>query len=121
MRAADRRRERRDRNPAHTQTRRTSQCRGDQSRPRVQHEHATPGRGDALIALAHPESRDELTIAVKPFTCSEENIMTLTVANQMVETLAAAGVERIYEIVGDSLNCRTASNSATPFSVLSRI
>jgi hypothetical protein len=30
--------------------------------------------------------------------------MTLTVANQMVETLAAAGVERIYGIVGDSLN-----------------
>jgi pyruvate dehydrogenase (quinone) len=30
--------------------------------------------------------------------------MTLTVADQMVETLAAAGVERIYGIVGDSLN-----------------
>jgi pyruvate dehydrogenase (quinone) len=27
-----------------------------------------------------------------------------TVADQMVETLAAAGVERIYGIVGDSLN-----------------
>jgi hypothetical protein len=30
--------------------------------------------------------------------------MTRTVANQMVETLAAAGVEHIYGIVGDSLN-----------------
>jgi pyruvate dehydrogenase (quinone) len=30
--------------------------------------------------------------------------MTKTVADQMVETLAAAGVERIYGIVGDSLN-----------------
>src|SRR3984893_14984030 len=30
--------------------------------------------------------------------------MTPTVAEQMVETLAAAGVERIYGIVGDSLN-----------------
>jgi pyruvate dehydrogenase (quinone) len=30
--------------------------------------------------------------------------MTRTVADQMVETLAAAGVERIYGIVGDSLN-----------------
>src|SRR5712672_4220318 len=30
--------------------------------------------------------------------------MTRTVAVQMVETLAAAGVERIYGIVGDSLN-----------------
>jgi thiamine pyrophosphate-dependent acetolactate synthase large subunit-like protein len=29
--------------------------------------------------------------------------MTRTVADQMVETLAAAGVERIYGIVGDSL------------------
>src|SRR5260370_13638852 len=30
--------------------------------------------------------------------------MTRTVADQMVETLAAADVERIYGIVGDSLN-----------------
>src|SRR5450759_1380810 len=30
--------------------------------------------------------------------------MTDTVADQTVETLAAAGVERIYGIVGDSLN-----------------
>src|ERR1700732_3681899 len=30
--------------------------------------------------------------------------MTRTVADQMVETLAAAGVERIYGIVGESLN-----------------
>src|SRR6202011_4106966 len=30
--------------------------------------------------------------------------MTRTVADQMVETLAAAGVERIYGLVGDSLN-----------------
>src|SRR6266404_9120687 len=30
--------------------------------------------------------------------------MTRTVADQMVETLAAAGVKRIYGIVGDSLN-----------------
>src|SRR5260370_7561692 len=30
--------------------------------------------------------------------------MTQTGADQMVETLAAAGVERIYGIVGDSLN-----------------
>ena len=30
--------------------------------------------------------------------------MTRTVADQMVETLAAAGVERIYGIGGDSLN-----------------
>src|ERR1700680_959394 len=30
--------------------------------------------------------------------------MTRTVADQLVETLAAAGVERIYGIVGDSLN-----------------
>src|SRR5450755_3518123 len=30
--------------------------------------------------------------------------MTRTVADQMVETLAVAGVERIYGIVGDSLN-----------------
>src|SRR5260370_39574621 len=30
--------------------------------------------------------------------------MTRTVADQMVETLATAGVERIYGIVGDSLN-----------------
>jgi DNA-binding response OmpR family regulator len=30
--------------------------------------------------------------------------MTRTVGDQMVETLAAAGVERIYGIVGDSLN-----------------
>jgi pyruvate dehydrogenase (quinone) len=30
--------------------------------------------------------------------------MTKTVADQMVETLAAAGVERIYGLVGDSLN-----------------
>ena len=30
--------------------------------------------------------------------------MTRTVADQMVETLAAAGVEHIYRIVGDSLN-----------------
>src|SRR5260370_3816322 len=30
--------------------------------------------------------------------------MTRTVADQMVETRAAAGVERIYGIVGDSLN-----------------
>src|SRR5258708_36117077 len=30
--------------------------------------------------------------------------MTRSVADQMVETLAAAGVERIYGIVGDSLN-----------------
>src|SRR5258708_28691130 len=30
--------------------------------------------------------------------------MTRTVADQMVEPLAAAGVERIYGIVGDSLN-----------------
>src|ERR1700676_4978867 len=33
--------------------------------------------------------------------------MTRTVADQMVETLAAAGVERIYGIVGDSLNGST--------------
>ncbi len=30
--------------------------------------------------------------------------MATTVADQMVETLAAAGVSRIYGIVGDSLN-----------------
>ena len=30
--------------------------------------------------------------------------MAHTVADQMVETLAAAGVKRIYGIVGDSLN-----------------
>ena len=30
--------------------------------------------------------------------------MATTVADQMVETLAAAGVARIYGIVGDSLN-----------------
>ena len=30
--------------------------------------------------------------------------MTRTVADQMVKTLATAGVERIYGIVGDSLN-----------------
>src|SRR5437660_6951297 len=34
----------------------------------------------------------------------KEKMMTRTVADQMVETLAAAGVERIYGIVGDSLN-----------------
>lgn len=34
----------------------------------------------------------------------KENIMTRTVAVQMIETLAAAGVERVYGIVGDSLN-----------------
>src|SRR5258708_21992553 len=34
----------------------------------------------------------------------KEKIMTRTVADQMVETLAAAGVERIYGIVGDSIN-----------------
>jgi hypothetical protein len=33
----------------------------------------------------------------------KEKIMTRTVADQMVETLAAAGVERIYGIVGDGL------------------
>jgi Transcriptional regulatory protein, C terminal len=33
----------------------------------------------------------------------EEKIMTRIVADQMVETLAAAGVERIYGIVGDGL------------------
>jgi hypothetical protein len=33
--------------------------------------------------------------------------VTRTVADQMVETLAAAGVERIYGIVGDSLNVFT--------------
>ena len=33
--------------------------------------------------------------------------MTRTVADQMVETLAAAGVERIYGIVGDGLNSFT--------------
>src|SRR5438445_13632096 len=33
-----------------------------------------------------------------------ENIMARTVADQMVETRAAVGVERIYGIVGDSLN-----------------
>jgi DNA-binding winged helix-turn-helix (wHTH) protein len=35
---------------------------------------------------------------------AEEKIMTRTVADQMVDTLAAAGVERIYGIVGDSLH-----------------
>jgi pyruvate dehydrogenase (quinone) len=34
----------------------------------------------------------------------EETIMANTVADQMVETLAAAGVERVYGVVGDSLN-----------------
>ena len=33
--------------------------------------------------------------------------MTRTVADQMVETLAAAGVDRIYGIVGDGLNSFT--------------
>jgi hypothetical protein len=41
---------------------------------------------------------------VKSDRLLEEKIMTRTVADQMVETLAAAGVERIYGIVGDSLN-----------------
>src|SRR6476660_1074497 len=37
-------------------------------------------------------------------TPAKEKIMARTVADQMVETLAAAGVTRIYGIVGDSLN-----------------
>src|SRR5207245_7379314 len=36
--------------------------------------------------------------------CSEGGIMARIVADQFVETLAAAGVKRIYGIVGDSLN-----------------
>src|SRR6059058_2857829 len=36
--------------------------------------------------------------------CSEGDIMPRIVADQFVETLAAAGVKRIYGIVGDSLN-----------------
>ena len=35
--------------------------------------------------------------------------MTRTVADQFAETLAAAGVKRIYGIVGDSLNGLTDS------------
>jgi pyruvate dehydrogenase (quinone) len=35
---------------------------------------------------------------------AEERSMTTTVADQFAETLAAAGVKRIYGIVGDSLN-----------------
>src|SRR5580765_2078704 len=35
---------------------------------------------------------------------AKEKLMAHTVADQMVETLAAAGVKRIYGIVGDSLN-----------------
>jgi pyruvate dehydrogenase (quinone) len=49
-----------------------------------------------LIAL--PGFRDDLTASAKEYT------MAHAVADQMVETLAAAGVERIYGIVGDSLN-----------------
>jgi pyruvate dehydrogenase (quinone) len=33
--------------------------------------------------------------------------MVRTVADQLAETLAAAGVKRVYGIVGDSLNGRT--------------
>src|SRR5258705_991078 len=43
-------------------------------------------------------------LAVPRPTDLKEKMMTRTVADQMVETLAAAGVERIYGIVGDSLN-----------------
>jgi pyruvate dehydrogenase (quinone) len=37
-------------------------------------------------------------------SANKEIVMAHTVADQMVETLAAAGVKRIYGIVGDSLN-----------------
>src|SRR5215472_8790750 len=40
----------------------------------------------------------------EPYGEAGEQSMAATVADQMVETLAAAGVRRVYGIVGDSLN-----------------
>src|SRR5690242_4103050 len=48
-----------------------------------------------------------LSCSLSPFggeTAGRGMFMAKTVADQMVETLAAAGVRRIYGVVGDSLN-----------------
>src|SRR6266481_4484291 len=43
-------------------------------------------------------------LTAPPLTVARRSVMSRTVAEDMVDTLADAGVRRIYGIVGDSLN-----------------
>jgi multidrug resistance efflux pump len=58
LRAADRQRDRCDRDPAHTQTRRTSQSRANQPRPRARYDPVTPDAvSRTLPAIVNPKMR----------------------------------------------------------------
>src|SRR4029077_10897860 len=57
-------------------------------------------RCEGRCAILHPP----ISSIVEPARRSKEDTMAQTVADQMVEVLAAAGVKRVYGVVGDSLN-----------------
>src|SRR3982075_3674447 len=61
-------------------------------------------RSRTLICLSSLLARSQTPEKIPEFELRERIVMAKTVADQFAETLAAAGVKRIYGIVGDSLN-----------------
>src|SRR3982075_1694410 len=61
-------------------------------------------RSRTLICLSSLLARSQTHEKIPEFELRERIVMAKTVADQFAETLAAAGVKRIYGIVGDSLN-----------------
>src|SRR6202171_4785285 len=66
-------------------------------------------RSRTLICLSSLLARSQTHEKIPEFELRERIVMAKTVADQFAETLAAAGVKRIYGIVGDSLNGLTDS------------
>src|SRR5258708_21365347 len=63
-----------------------------------------PSRPRALTRLPWPAARRQRCEETPEPAHRERTVMAKTVADQFAETLAAAGVKRIYGVVGDSLN-----------------
>src|SRR5712664_736760 len=61
-------------------------------------------RSRTLICLSSLAARRQKHEKIPESAHRERFVMAKTVANELAETLAAAGVKRIYGIVGDSLN-----------------
>src|SRR3982074_359612 len=66
-------------------------------------------RSRTLICLSSLLAASQTPEKIPEFELRERIVMAKTVADQFAETLAAAGVKRIYGIVGDSLNGLTDS------------
>src|SRR5216684_4504428 len=66
-------------------------------------------RSGTLICLSSLLARRQTHEKIPEFELRERIVMAKTVADQFAETLAVAGVKRIYGIVGDSLNGLTDS------------